>query len=97
MVAGFARDQNIVDFSPGETQETGNPLDVALNGSGWMAVQTPAGERYTRNGSFAINSQGQLVNQSNYPVMTDSGPVTFGPNEGTISIAADGMISTNQG
>jgi len=90
-------DRNIVDYSPGATQETGNPLDVAMSGSGWFAVQTPAGERYTRNGSFAINSQGQLVNQSNYPVLTDGGPVTFAPNESTVSIAADGMISTNQG
>ena len=64
-------DRNIVDYSPGATQETGNPLDVAMSGSGWFAVQTPAGERYTRNGSFAINSQGQLVNQSKYPVLTD--------------------------
>ena len=90
-------DQNLVDFSPGVTQETGNPLDVALNGSGWFAVQTPAGERYTRNGSFAINNQGQLVNQSNYPVLTDFGPISFAPNEGAISIAADGTVSTSQG
>jgi flagellar basal-body rod protein FlgF len=90
-------DQNLVDFSPGETQETGNPLDVALNGKGWFTVQTPAGDRYTRNGSFAINSQGQLVNQNNYPVLTNNGPVTFGPNEHQVTIAADGMISTNQG
>jgi flagellar basal-body rod protein FlgF len=90
-------DQNIVDYKPGATQETGNPLDVAMSGSGWFTVQTPQGERYTRNGSFAINSTGQLVNQNNYPVLTNGGPITFGPNESTVSIASDGTISTNQG
>jgi len=90
-------DQNIVDFSAGATQETGNPLDVAINGKGYFTVQTPGGDRYTRNGSFAINSQGQLVTQNNYPVTAGGNPIQFSPNETGISIAADGTISTSQG
>lgn len=90
-------DANMIDFTPGQSEQTGNPLDVAITGQGWFAVQTPAGERYTRNGSFAINSQGQLVTQNNYPVLTDGGPLTFQPGEGPVSIADDGTISTNQG
>ena len=90
-------DANVVDYSPGQTEMTGNPLDVAIGGQGYFAVQTQAGERYTRNGSFAINSTGQLVTQNNYPVLTEGGPLSFQPGEGPVSIAADGTISTNQG
>src|SRR6202012_5925066 len=44
------------DFSPGSTDQTKNPLDVAIDGSAFLAVQTPAGERYTRDGGFHINN-----------------------------------------
>ncbi len=46
-----------IDFSPGAIQHTGNPLDVAIDGKGYFVVQTPRGERYTRNGSFADQCQ----------------------------------------
>src|SRR3954449_7266058 len=49
------------DFSPGASELTKNPLDVAIDGGGFLAVQTPAGERYTRDGALQVNSQGQLV------------------------------------
>ena len=91
-------DQNLVDFGAGATQETGNPLDVAINNDkGYFTVQTPGGPRYTRNGSFAINSQGQLVTQNNYPVTVSGNPISFSANESNISIAQDGTISTSQG
>ena len=96
-ISFVADDQNIVDFSAGQIQDTGNPLDVAINGDGWFVVQTPSGDRYTRNGSFAINSNGQLVTQNNYPVLSNGGPIQFAASETTISIAGDGTISTNQG
>ena len=50
------------DFAQGAAEPTKNPLDVAIDGGGFFVVQTPAGERYTRDGSFQINNQGQLVN-----------------------------------
>src|SRR5208337_3019785 len=50
-----------IDFSPGAIQQTGNPLDVAINGNAYLAVQTPRGQRYTRNGALSINGAGQLV------------------------------------
>ncbi|MDH8639203.1 flagellar hook-basal body complex protein, partial [Klebsiella pneumoniae] len=49
------------DFTQGPAEKTGNPLDVSIDGKGFIAVQTPQGERYTRDGSFQINAQGQLV------------------------------------
>ena len=50
-----------IDFSPGAMQRTGDPLDVAIDGKGYFVVQTPRGQRYTRNGAFGLNATGQLV------------------------------------
>jgi len=50
-----------IDFSPGAMQRTGNPLDVAIDGKGYFVVQTPRGQRYTRNGALSINAAGALV------------------------------------
>ena len=57
------------DFSQGASELTKNPLDVAIDGAGFLVVQTPAGERYTRDGGLKLNNQGQLVNSSGYPVL----------------------------
>ncbi|MBB4301819.1 flagellar basal-body rod protein FlgF [Rhodobium orientis] len=85
------------DFSPGPSVPTGNPLDAAINGKGWFAIQTADGERYTRNGSFGINANGQLVTQDGNPVLGEGGPIILGPDDSGIQIAADGTISTSQG
>jgi flagellar basal-body rod protein FlgF len=90
-------DGNRYDMNAGQMMTTGNELDVAVDGKGWFAVQTPQGERYTRNGSFAIGPDGILQTRNGYPVMTDSGPLTLQPNETQLTIAADGTISTSQG
>lgn len=85
------------DFSAGPTVPTGNPLDVAVNGDGWFVVQTPEGERFTRNGSFGMGPNGELVTQSGHRVMGASGPITFARNDTDIEISSDGTISTNNG
>ena len=90
-------DGNRYDLQPGQMVTTGNELDVAVDGKGWFVVQTASGERYTRNGSFAIGANGTLQTRNGDPVLTDGGPLTLQPNETSISIAADGTISTNQG
>lgn len=79
------------DFSAGASKQTGAPLDVAVDGLNFFAVQTPGGTRYTRNGSFTLNSQGQIVTESGYPVLGLSGPMTLPP--GKISINQDGKVS----
>ena len=90
-------DGNRYDLQPGQMVTTGNELDVAIDGRGWFAVQTAAGERYTRAGSFAIGRDGTLQTRNGDPVLTDGGPLQLQPSETSISIAADGTISTNQG
>lgn len=90
-------DANRYDLGAGQMVTTGNDLDVAVDGKGWFAVQTAGGERYTRNGSFALSPDGTLVTRNGDPVLTDGGPLTIQPGEGRLTIAADGTISTSQG
>lgn len=85
------------DFAAGNTELTKNPLDVAIDGRGFLTVQTPAGERYTKDGGLQINNQGQLVNASGYPVLGTSGPIVFQPTDHDISIASDGNITVVEG
>jgi flagellar basal-body rod protein FlgF len=86
-----------IDLSQGTVERTGNPLDVALRGDNYLAVQTAGGERYTRAGSLEINGRGQLVMQTGQPVLGEGGPITFGSSESNARIAADGTVSTDQG
>jgi flagellar basal-body rod protein FlgF len=81
----------------GALQHTGNPLDVAINGDGYLAVQTPGGERYTRNGSLQINAQGQLVTSDGSQVLGDSGPITFQPTDHNVAITPDGRVTVVEG
>lgn len=85
------------DLSGGGLQQTGNPLDVALQGEGFLTVMTPAGERWTRSGSLQIDADGVLVDIDGHPVLADGGEVRFAPEETGITIAADGTISTDAG
>jgi flagellar basal-body rod protein FlgF len=85
------------DFSQGATEQTKNPLDVAIDGGGFLVVQTPAGERYTRDGGLQINNQGQLVTAAGNPVLGNSGPIVFQPTDKEVSIAADGNVTVLEG
>lgn len=86
-----------LSFREGAYKQSNNELDVALSGDGWLVVETPDGERYTRNGQLKLDADGQLVTPSGYPVLGEGGPITIGPNEIGIEIAKDGTISTSQG
>jgi flagellar basal-body rod protein FlgF len=90
----FVRDRATwLDLGPGSMERTGNPPDVAIQGQGFFAVQTPQGERYTRNGAFQINAQGQLVTGDGNPVLGENGPIQFQPNDREIQISGDGTVS----
>lgn len=64
-----------VDRSQGSLNQTGGLLDLAIEGPGWFAVQTPDGERYTRNGHLALGADGTLVTSRGYPVLGQNGAV----------------------
>ncbi len=79
------------DFSEGAIQVTGEPLDLAIHGEGFFALETPEGQRYTRDGHFTLDAEGQLVNMRGYPVVGSGGPISLPP--GVVSIDASGNIS----
>jgi flagellar basal-body rod protein FlgF len=81
----------MTDMSAGTMRDTGRALDVALSGSGFLAVQTPRGERYTRTGSLTLDANGQLITQSGDLVLGEGGAITLPP--GQVSIGEDGSIS----
>jgi flagellar basal-body rod protein FlgF len=94
----FVEDRGIWhDFSQGSLRPTGGPLDVAIDGDGYLVVQTAAGERYTRNGALQINAQGQLVTSDGSLVMGDNGPITFQQTDHSIAISPDGRVSVTEG
>ena len=94
----YVRDRGIWhDMSQGPLERTGNPLDIAIEGQGFLTVQTPRGQRYTRNGALQINANGQLVTSEGDAVLGASGPITFQPNDRQISIGRDGTISVREG
>jgi flagellar basal-body rod protein FlgF/flagellar basal-body rod protein FlgG len=84
------------DFKPGPIRQTGNPLDVAIDGDAFLVVQTPRGERYTRNGSLQIDATGQLVTAEGYAVQGDGGPIQLQNTDSNISIADDGTIRVRE-
>ncbi|ASU38277.1 flagellar basal-body rod protein FlgF [Herbaspirillum sp. meg3] len=82
------------NFSAGPIQDTGRALDVAVQGPGWIAVQSAdGGEAYTRNGSFKLSENGILQTQTGLNVMGDGGPISIPPDV-TIAIASDGTVSS---
>ena len=79
------------DHSQGDMQTTGNPLDLAISGEGYFAVQTPQGVRYTRDGNFYRSANGQLVTVNGQAVLdTANQPITIPEETTSISVGAKG-------
>jgi flagellar basal-body rod protein FlgF len=85
------------NLGQGGITQTGNALDVAINGRGYFVVQTPEGERFTRNGSFELNAQNQLVTKQGQLVMGEGGPIVFEARDVGITIGRDGSVSSSGG
>jgi len=81
------------DFDPGVFKETGNVLDLAIEGDGFFVIQTPEGPRYTRSGTFTLNSSSMLTTSEGYLVMGENGPIVL--EHGRITIDSEGRISVN--
>ena len=90
----FVADASVADvFEQGPLMTTGRPLDVAVRGEGWIAVETPdGGEAYTRAGNLQINANGQLQTAGGLNVLSDGGPIGI-PPDNSITISPDGTIS----
>jgi flagellar basal-body rod protein FlgG len=77
----------------GSFVHTSNNLDLAIKGNGMFEVMTPNGIRYTRNGNFSTDADGQLVNQSGYPVLGQAGRIML--NSTDINIDESGRVFDN--
>lgn len=83
-----------VQRSPGTMVKSDNPLDVAISGDGWLALQTANGLVYTRDGRLQMAENGQLQSVTGNPVLDAGGaPIMLNPTEGPVSISRDGMLT----
>lgn len=83
------------DFSQGPIKPTGGQLDIAIEGNGFLEVQTNLGVRMTRNGSLSINNQGVLVTKEGHPVLLDNGNQVTLAAGGNVNITEDGTVFQN--
>ncbi|MEJ5358171.1 MAG: flagellar basal-body rod protein FlgF [Desulfobacterales bacterium] len=90
-----------VDPAPGALRQTGNPLDLALNGPGFFTVESPAGTRYTRRGNFTLNAEGVLVTQEGWPVQGEGGEIRIeggraAGGRAMVSVGRDGTVRVDE-
>jgi flagellar basal-body rod protein FlgF len=89
MDTGVAR-----DFGQGTLRTTGSPLDLAIEGQAFFKINTPDGERYTRDGHFRLDDSGKVITQNGQPVAdAGGGELLIDPQKGPIAIASDGTVS----
>jgi flagellar basal-body rod protein FlgF len=97
-LVSFTQDRTTwLDQAQGPIEQTGNPLDVAISGNAFLTVQTPGGERYTRNGALQLNNVGELVTSEGLRVIGQNGPIVLQPGDRDVSISSDGSVSVREG
>jgi flagellar basal-body rod protein FlgF len=86
------------DYSAGALSQTGNPLDIAIDGSGFFTVRTPSGTRLTRAGSFALMPDGTIADINGNALLDTNGqPLQIAAGDTNISVAGDGSLATSSG
>lgn len=91
---GIETNENYTDFVQGSFRQTDQNTDVAFGGKGFFAVQTPIGERYTRDGNFIIGKEGILETKDGYPVLGEKGFIRVENDKFTVN--EDGIISSQK-
>ena len=81
-----------IDFSQGLVEHTGNTYDMALDGDGFFALETPSGEAYTRNGRFHVDAQGVLLNEDGHQVVWEGGQGRFQPVGAEVTVDPSGAV-----
>lgn len=95
-VAFASTGKTYITREKGALKQTGNDLDVAVDGEGWLAVETPSGITYTRDGRMKIAADGVLQSVAGNAILDPGGAaIIVDPNAGRIAISRDGMISQN--
>lgn len=86
------------DTAAGSIATTGNPFDLALQGDGFFAVETPRGERFTRAGRFTLSGEGKLTDPDGNAVLDAGGaPIVLGPNDTRVEVRGDGTLRSENG
>ena len=95
----YVRDiATMTEVSTGQLEKTGNTLDLAITGEGFFVVETENGDRYTRNGRFKLDGEGQIVTQTGDPLLSAGGnPFFLSPDVTNITISRNGTVATNNG
>ena len=91
---GVETNENFTDFSQGSFRQTGSNVDFAFSGKGFFAVETPYGEKYTRDGNFILGKEGILLTKEGYPVLGENGYIHI--DEDKITVNEDGMIYSEE-
>lgn len=91
---GVETNENYIDFSQGSFKSTNTKTDTALSGKGFYVIDTPMGERYTRNGNFLIGKEGILETKDGYPVLGENGYIYL--EDDKITVNEDGIISKSE-
>lgn len=91
---GVETNENYIDFSQGSFKSTNSKTDAALSGKGFYVIDTPMGERYTRNGNFLIGKEGILETKDGYPVLGENGYIYL--EDDKITVNEDGIISKSE-
>jgi len=94
-VSGVRNAGVFTSFEPGPMQQTGNPLDLALSGNAFFVLEGPRGPVYTRNGSFELNSQGELQSKGGLKVRSQGGRLVIPNTTSTIRVTADGVVQAD--
>jgi flagellar basal-body rod protein FlgF len=89
---GVELNPEMTNFSAGALKMTGNKLDFAIQGEGFFRLQTPEGERYTRDGRFLLDAQGNLVNVNGFKVLDQNGQPISIPEGATPEVSTDGTL-----
>lgn len=82
----------VADMTQGAIEQTGRPLDVAIDGEGFLAVNTPAGERYTRSGAIQLSQEGDLLVGGNRLLDESHSPLAVPAGAHDVRIAANGSV-----
>lgn len=82
-----------IDYSGGSVSQTGNALDLAIDGDGFFVVQTPQGRAYTRQGNFRLAADGTLVTADGFPVLGQDGPLRI--EGGLVEVDAKGVVKVD--
>jgi flagellar basal-body rod protein FlgF len=86
-----------LDSSLGTLEPTNNLMDIAVTRDAYFVVQTPQGERFTRNGAMMINPNGELVNSDGHRMLGEQGLFQISSQESDLRVATDGTVTTSSG